>query len=153
MKKILLSNLLVLLSYLAFSQDNSNTKAVTDTNSCYSYYLKEFSKIKTNQPLKDGEHKVIVSIRENDLPIECREGVISTVAGKIVPPLLWKNEKGELVKPHRKLSDNYADYNIVLDNRVIQGKSDTFLTNKNASLVDIFFIELLPESSKPYSKQ
>lgn len=153
MKRILLSSLLAVLSNLAFSQENSSTATITDTNSCYSYYLNEFSKIKTFAPIKDGTHNVIFSIREGGQPTECREGVVNTVAGKIVPPVLWKDEKGELVKPKRKISENYANYNLVLDNRIIHGKSPSILTDKNASLVDIFFIELLPAESKPYTQK
>lgn len=117
----------------------------TDTSKCFDYYKAEFAK-KGAYQLNDGLYKTVVTIRLNGV-CTSYEGKARIVAGKFDLPLYVKNEKGEYVtlkSTGRVLNKNYDAYKIPLENKVVNGVSPTYISDKD-ELVDIFLIELLKD--------
>ena len=121
------------------------TAQTADTTKCFDDYKALFAK-KGAYQLNDGLYKTIVTIRL-DGACTTYEGKARIVAGKFVIPVYVKNEKGEYVtlkSTGRTLNKNYDAYKIPLENKVINGVSPTYISDKD-ELVDIFIIELLKE--------
>lgn len=137
---VLLFSLCSLLHFSATAQTPA-----ADTSKCYDEYKAMFA-AKGAYQLNDGLYKTIVTIRLNGTCMKY-EGKARIVAGKFQLPLYVKNEKGEYVtlkSTGRNLNKNYDAYKLPLENKVVNGVSPTYISDKD-ELVDIFLIELLKQ--------
>ncbi|WP_018344787.1 hypothetical protein [Cytophaga aurantiaca] len=136
---------IVVLLFSLFTMQFFANAQTADTTKCFDYYKAEFDK-KGAYQLNDGLYKTIVTFRLNGV-CKVYEGKARIVGGKFQAPLYIKNDKGEYVtikSTGRSFNKNYDAYKIPLENKVVNGVSPTYITNKD-ELADIFLIELLKD--------
>ncbi len=130
------------------AQAPDTTAATGSQGNCFDEYKAMFAKQGVYE-LKDGLHTAIITIRLNGV-CTTYEGQVRTQTGKFILPIFIKNEDGKLIplkETGRKLNKNYDAYRIPLENKVVNGCSPTYISDKD-ELVDIFIIDIL----KPVAK-
>lgn len=140
MKKFLLLTLLVSSSLLVKSQENSN---------CFNEWYATVHKY-GSQPVADGTHEVIITIRKDE---QCKsmQGKVDVKDNKIVRGTLWLlKTDGTYEKPERTLSNKYTtNSETKLDNSIINGMSPSFMTSQGEQ-INFFFYKSFNKTPREY---
>lgn len=136
--------LFLCVSRISFAQ--TTTEVPKDTAQLYTYYVQLF-KEKGTYELRNGMHKVIVTIRyqqDSMITRKCYEGMIRVENSRIVPPMLLKDDQSKVYKKNTNKvdMDSFKKYKIPVDTKVINGRSQTYVL-ENGQLADVFFIDSL----------
>ena len=134
-----MKNLLLALFLLSVG----STFAQTESN-CFIEYFELFNARGCN-PIPDGEHNVIITVRDTkEKSCFAGMGTILVKGGIIVGQLKIKTRAGNYHRPKKELHPGYYDPNHSLhaDFSIKNGVSRNFLT-KDMKIVNCFFIDFL----------
>lgn len=144
MKKnvLLISFLLIFASAYSQTQPAIQLENIKPGKNCFEDYYNAFA-TRGALPVPDGEHNVVISLRQNDSCI-CVEAKVSVQGGSIVPNVMVKMADGSYDPARRTLRSTTGKDDNSLGNvfSIHNGMSETFATEDYA-VVNIFFVEYL----------
>lgn len=148
--KFILTILIGLVSVGAFAQ---GTPAKPSTTNCYKEWYTLFKERGAN-PVADGTHEVVISIKGSDAYSECFMGKIDVKDGKIVGKLQIQKIDGSYGEFDKKATAFYTNESgLVKDEmRFINNGMSEGLTSTDGEVVRLFFYKSLAEKPKANKK-
>lgn len=149
--KSILAILISLVTIGAFAQGASTAKP--STNNCYKEWYTLFKERGAN-PVADGTHDVIISIKGSDAYSECFLGKIDVKDGKMAGKLQIQKIDGSYGEFDRKATAFYTNESGTVKDElryINNGMSESF-TSTDGEIVRLFFYKALAEKPKANKK-
>lgn len=149
--KSILAILISLISVGAFAQSPSAAKA--SSSNCYKEWYTLFKERGAN-PVADGTHDVIISIKGSDAYSECFLGKIDVKDGKMAGKLQIQKIDGSYGEFDRKATAFYTNESGTVKDElryINNGMSESF-TSTDGEIVRLFFYKALAEKPKANKK-
>jgi len=148
--KSILAILISLVSVGAFAQGAASKPSTTN---CYKEWYTLFKERGTN-PVADGTHDVIISIKGSDAYSECFLGQVDVKDGKIAGKLHIQKIDGSYGEFDKKATSFYTNESGVVKDElryINNGMSESF-TSTEGEIVRLFFYKSLAEKPKANKK-
>lgn len=149
--KSILAILITFVSVGVFAQTKPAAKPATSGN-CFKEWYTLFKERGAN-PVADGTHEVIITIRANDFS-ECFMGKIDVAGGKLASKLQIQKMDGSYEEFDRKVSASYQNAEGALKEelREVNNGMSASLTLADGEIIRLFFYKSLAEKPKANKK-